>query len=443
MTAWWSLSQELFSAYSFMLTGTLVCLVILLLSWRRRRSQKSCWRQHRGAGLGSKAWQRSFDLLLDERWQEAAEVLKDAVKHDPNRTLEYFELGKLFRRHGDPGRTARMFEQFLARTGLDSTVRIAAQYELAMAYRALGWHEFAITRLEQVLGADPSHAEARRQLRCLHEELGHWESAAAVEMLRLKRREARDHRTLAALLTQEGKVAWAAGNLPASAAHLKSALRIDPEGSEAALYLGRILLRQGKLPRAFQVWDNLAKHRPEWLFLAFGDLQAAFRQLNNEAGWEGFLCAFTQRHPNDPAGYLALADWYGSRDQTVEALQCLRQVLELDPLCQAAQLALLSLYRRQGMPGEVLDDYERLIRATPQTSADHFRCRTCGQVRHEPFWKCPSCQTWATPERLLPGPSTMPLLAGAVPPRLSDMPLTTAAPLVVARDTLRPSAPTA
>ncbi len=331
MTTWWNLSQELASAVSLMLAATLVGLVILLLAWRRRRAQMSRWRQRHVAALGSEALQRSFDLLLDARWQEAAEVLKDAVKSDPNRTLEYFELGKLFRRHGDPGRTARMFEQFLARAGLDSAVSIAAQYELALAYRALGWHESAIARLEQLLGADPSHAEARRQLRCLHEELGRWESAAAVEMLRLKRGEARDRRTLAALLTQQGKVAWDAGNLRHSAAHLQSALRLDPEGSEAALYLGRILLQQRKLRQAFQVWDGLAKSRPEFLFWPFGILQTAFRQLNNETGWEGFLRAFTERHSGDPAGYLALAEWYESRDQTTEAVYCLRQVLALDP----------------------------------------------------------------------------------------------------------------
>jgi len=441
MTAWWNLSQELASPLRLMLAGTLVCLAILLVAWRRRRTHTSRWRQRRAAALGSEALQRSFDLLLDARWQEAAEVLKDAVKHDPNRTLEYLELGKLLRRHGDPGRAARMFEQLLARAGLDRAVSIAAQYELALAYRALGWHEIAVVRLEQVLGADPSHAEARRQLRCIHEELGRWESAAAVEMLRLKRGEARDRRTLAALLTQQGKVAWAAGNLRHSAAHLQSALRLDPESSEAALYLGRILLRQGKLPQAFQVWDGLAKRRPEWLCLAFRDLQAAFQQLDNEAGWEDFLRAFTQRHPDDPAGYLALAEWYGSHNQTAEALQCLRQVLALDPLCRAAQLGLLSLYRTQGMPGEVLDEYERLVRATTQTPGNRFRCRTCGQASTEPFWKCPSCHTWATPERLLPRPSTMPIMAGDMTPRLSDTPPTAAAPIVATRDTPGPPAP--
>jgi lipopolysaccharide biosynthesis regulator YciM len=443
MTAWGNLSQEFSSPLSFMLAGTLVCLAILLMLWRRPRVRAWRWRERYAHALESEPFQRSFDLLLDARWKEAAEVLKTAVKHDANRTLEYLELGKLFRRHGDPSRAARMFEQLLARAGLDSAVSVAAQYELASAYQALGWHEFAITRLEQVLGANPCHAEARRQLRCLHEELGCWESAAAVEMLRLKRGEARDRRTLAALLTQQGKEAWAAGDLRASAAHLQSALKLDPDSSEAALCLGRILLRQGKLPQAFQIWDGLAKRRPEWLFLAFDDLQAAFRQLHNEAGWEGFLRTFTQRYPDDPAGYLALAEWYGAHDQSAEALQYLRQVLALDPLCRAAQLALLSLYRTQGVPGEVLDDYERLVSATTQMPGDRFRCRTCGQAREEPFWKCPSCHTWATPERLLSRPSPLPIMPREMSPRFSDTPLTAAAPIAVTRETPDTPAPSA
>jgi len=438
MTAWWNLLQESSSPFTLILVGAFVCLAILLVAWRRRRADTSGWRERHARALSSEPFERCFDLLLDACWQEAANVLKDAVKHDPNRTLEYLALGKLLRRQREPARAARMFEQLLARPGLDRAVSIAALYELALAYRALGWREFAAARLEQVLGADPSHAEARRELRCIHEELGRWETAAAVEMLRLKRGEAQNRQTLAALLTQRGKVAWAAGNLRDSAAHLQSALTLDPEGSEAALYLGRILLRQGKLPQAFQVWDGLAKSRPELLFLAFRDLQAAFRQLNNEAGWEGFLRAFTERHPGDPAGYLALAEWYEARHQTVDALHCLRQVLGLDPLCREAQVALLSLYRAQGIPGEVLDDYERLVSATTLPPGGRFRCRTCGHAEEEPLWKCPSCHTWATPERLIPQPNAMPIMAGAMTPRLSHA-NPTAAPIVVTHD--RPGPP--
>jgi lipopolysaccharide biosynthesis regulator YciM len=443
MNAWWDLSQAISSPLTFMLAGALVCLAILLVARRIDRAAAPRWRQRRAGALHSQPFERGFDLLLEARWREAADVLKAAVKNDPNRTLEYLELGKLFRRHGEPSRTARMFEQLLARPGLDRAMSIAAQYELALAYRALGWHEYAAARLEQVLGADPSHADARRELRCIHEELGRWEAAAAVEMLRLKRGEAQDRRTLAALLTQQGKVAWAAGNLRDSAAHLQSALTLDPDGSEAALYLGRIRLRQGKLQQAFQVWDRLAKTRPELLFLAFRDLQAAFRQLKNEAAWESFLRAFTERHPDDPTGYLALAEWYESRDQSAEAVYCLRQVLELNPLCREAQLALLSLYRAQDLPSEVLDSYEQLVRAMAMPPGGRFRCRTCGHTGDEPFWKCPSCHTWATPERLIPLPSTMPTMPGELTPRLSQANRATVAPIAVTRDTSVPPAPSA
>ena len=92
-----------------------------------------------------------------------------AVKTDPNRTLEYFELGKLFRRQGQPGRAARLFEQLRARPGLDRS-GIMAQYELALSYRALGWYEPAVALLEQVLVADPARAEARQELRRMHED---------------------------------------------------------------------------------------------------------------------------------------------------------------------------------------------------------------------------------------------------------------------------------
>jgi lipopolysaccharide biosynthesis regulator YciM len=434
MNAWWSLSQELSSPFTLILGGVLVGLAILLVAWRRRRADASHWRHSVADALTSQPFERGFDLLLDARWQEAADVLQAAVKTDPDRTLEYLELGKLFRRQGEPSRAARMFEQLRTRPGLDRAVSITAQYELALSYRALGWYEPAAVTLEQVLGADPSYAEARRELRRIHEDMGRWETAAALELLRLKRGEAQDRRTLAALLTQQGKVAWVAGHLRNSAAHLQSALALDPDCTEAALYLGRVLLRQGKVPKAFHVWDALARTRPEFLFLAFRDMQAAFRQLKNEAGWQSFLRTFTERHPGDPTGYLALAEWCASRGQTEEAMHCLRQVLELDPVCREAHLALLSLYRVQGIPSEALDSYEQLAQRTTQAPGGRFRCRACGHAREEPFWRCPACHMWATPERLIPPPRALPMTAGEIAPQLSHPSAGTSAPIVVTRD---------
>jgi lipopolysaccharide assembly protein B len=400
MNAVWNLPQEWFSSFTLIIAVALGVVLIALVVHRRRVGRLQ--RRHvESATVASQPFERGFDLLLDARWQDAVEVLKKAVNIDPTRTLEYLELSKLFRRREEPQRAARMFEQLLARPGLDRTVRIIAQYELALAYHTLGWHEAAAAILEQVLGADPAHVEARRALRWIHEEMGRWETAAAIEMLRLQRGEATDRRTLAALLTQQGKAAWRAGNLRDSAAHLRSALAADPDCLEAALYLGRILLRQGKVPQAFQVWDGLAKTRSELLFLAFRDIQDAFQQLQNDAGWESFLRAFTERHPHDATGYLALAECYESHGQSEDAAHSLRRVLELDPVCREAHVGLLSLYRAQGIPEDVLDSYARLARAIPQAGGS-FHCPACGNPRDEPFGKCSHCHAWATSERRIP-----------------------------------------
>jgi lipopolysaccharide biosynthesis regulator YciM len=434
MNAVWNLPPEWLSAFTLILVAALGGVLIALVARRRRADRLQ--RRHAGLERGApRPLERGFDLLLDARWREAAAVLKDAIQIDPTRTFEYLELGKLFRRQGDPSRAARMFEQLLARPGLDRAVGIVGRYELALAYHALGWQEAAATTLEQVLGTDPAHAEARRELRWIHEETGRWETAAALEMLRLQRGEATDRRTLAALLTQQGKAAWVAGNLRDSAAHLRSALAADPECVEAALYLGRILLRREKLSQAFQIWDGLAKTRPELLFLAFRDIESAFQQLHNDTGWETFLRAFTERHPHDATGYLALAEWYESHGRVEDAVPCLRRVLELDPLCREAHVALVSLYRAQGLPGEVLDSYARLAEATPQACGD-FHCPVCGHPKDEPFGKCSYCRAWITSERRIPPASRASRAGGSgdSTPPLSPPTVSGSTSLLVRRD---------
>jgi lipopolysaccharide biosynthesis regulator YciM len=409
MSAVWQLAPEIAFLLSILLA---LALAGMLIRWvTRRRRPHTAFRPPAGTLSGaSQPFERGFDLLLDGRWQEAAHLLGAAIKDDPRRIPEYLALGKLFRRQGQPARAARMFEQVLARPDLDRAARLMALYELALAYRSLAWHTAAVELLEQVLGADPSYGAARLELRRLHEELGQWDTAAALEMIRLQRGEASERRTLAALLTQHGKATWAVGQLQDGATHLRSALAADPGSVEATLCLGRLYLQRGEVREAFHLWDGLATHRPEFLYLAFRDIQSAFRHLQNDAGWENFLRRFTERHPGDPAGHLALADYYEAHDQAEAAAHCLRRVLELDPLCREAHLALLSLYRAQGASPSILEAYAQLAKASPWTCAGRCHCLACGVARPEPLGKCPTCHAWGSAQRRIPQAHGVPII---------------------------------
>jgi lipopolysaccharide biosynthesis regulator YciM len=413
MSAWWDPLQELVSPVAVLLTGLLVLLAAAFVWALRRWRHVSDRLMTPTAVLPCRPLERGFDLLLDGRWDEARQALTEAVKADPNRVLEYLELGKLVRRRGDVGRAARMFEHLLARPRLDRGVRVMAHYELGLAYRAMGFHDAAASAFAEVLRLDLGHRHARQELRRTHEDMGGWEQAVALERARGKQGEAVDRQTLAALCTQQAKAAWVAGQLRQSMAHLRAALGLDHQCTEATLYLGRLLLRQGKLRKAFRVWKELASVRPEFLFLAFRDIQAAFRQLDNEAGWETFLQTFTERHPDDLSGHLALAEWYASQDRSAEAMARLRRVLEIDPSCLQAHVTLLTLYQKQGGSTEILETYQLLAQATTGLNRRGFRCRACGYTAAEPFWKCPACAIWATPERLRPPSGNTPILTVA------------------------------
>lgn len=433
MNATWHLAPEIAFLLSILLALALIGMVILWVT-RRQGSGTSRRSIPDTQATTSQPYERGFDLLLDARWREAAQVLRTAIHDDPTRSSEYLALGKLFRRRGDPYRAARMFEQLLTRRELGNATRITAQYELALAYHSIGWSAAAAELLEQILGINPAHAEARQELRRLHEELGQWETAAALEMLRLQRGETTERRTLAALLTQQGKAAWTAGHPQQGSAHLRSALTLDPSSAEAALHLGRLYQQQEKIQEALHVWNDLAKHRPEFLYLAFRDIQDAFRQLQNDVGWERFLRAFTERHPGDPTGHLALAEWYAAGERGDEAMHHLHRVLELDPLCREAHMALLSLYRAQGAAPAMLDTYAQLAEGIPQTCAGHCRCLACGEARDEPFGKCPSCHAWGAVERKVPQAHGMPILTGRLTPPIESSSPSHFTPLTATRD---------
>jgi lipopolysaccharide biosynthesis regulator YciM len=130
---------------------------------------------------------------------------------------------------------------------------------------------------------------------------------------------------------------------------------------------------------------------------------------------------------------LALAEWYKLCGQPGDAVACLQRALAVDPLCREGHLALVALYREQRLPGEVLDAYERLTHSATGLSCGRFRCRACGHAAMEPFWKCPACAIWATPQRLMPPPDSFPMASTAGPlSRDLDHP-DTAVPIVAAQ----------
>jgi lipopolysaccharide biosynthesis regulator YciM len=401
MSPWAAAWQELFSPFTLVLTGLFVLAALMLVSLRRRGGRAAGDVPEPPSDSGWPPYDQGTDLLP---------MLVSTIKANPNRVLEYLELGKLLRRRGEHSRAVWILRQLLARPTLERAVRADAQYELGLGYRAMGLYEPAVSTLEGLLRADPLQSAARQALRQTHEEMGCWEQAVAVEKLRVKRGEATNRRTLAALRTQQGKAAWAAGDARRSVAHLLAALALDPQATEAQLTLGCLWLQQGKLRKAERIWQELAQTRPEFLYLAFRDMQAALRRLRHDARWETFLEAFTQRHPDDPTGHLALAEWCASQGRPADAMARLRRVLELDPLSQEAHLALVTLYRQQGMPAEVCETYEMLARASASARPPRFRCRRCGHTMGEPFWRCPTCQVWDTPERLMPPAGSPPLL---------------------------------
>jgi predicted ATP-dependent serine protease len=90
----------------------------------------------------------------------------------------------------------------------------------------------------------------------------------------------------------------------------------------------------------------------------------------------------------------------------------------------------------------VLDDYERLAQHTLSPCGGGFRCRACGYTRAEPFWRCPSCYLWDTPERCMALPSATPMSAAASTPPLGHaMTTATVASIVRTHETPLPPRP--
>lgn len=282
-------------------------------------------------------------FIQEDRLQEAARCLRQALELDPKRAVDHRRLGMVLDRLGDrPG----------AREEFAAGIRLApgdATTQLLMGRLLLDEKQpaEAAAHLSKACQLDPASGNAFYVLSQAQAQLG--DQNASQENLktfqRLKQKEkqtlvaddaAYDDRKVmrsvaAGFHTDAGTFFFQQGRADLAEAHLRQAMRIDTNDVRPCEMLAPYYLRTGALPSAREMYENLVRLRPKQAAYHVNLGTVLLRLKEYPAAAEELKRAL-ELDPKQPEALNNLARFYlGARRDLPEALALCRRLIDLEP----------------------------------------------------------------------------------------------------------------
>jgi tetratricopeptide (TPR) repeat protein len=233
-------------------------------------------------------------------------------------------------------------------------------FAVGMTSGRMGFYDRAEAAFNAVLAHDPNDYDVLYNLGLAAARAGHYDRAQSVFEVALKVRPG-DVDALLAL----GRVAAYRGDYTRAVYLLAQARKRAPQRPDVLLTLARAAQDANYLGDAALAYDEYLKLRPD------DDLarrDRAFVLGSGDAGrTEGLqeLGAYVRTHPNDPIGYLELAQ-ISYQANRMQALTEVSEALRLDPSLEPARFARAWLLHRLGREEESLADLQIAVRLNPR-----------------------------------------------------------------------------
>ncbi len=327
----------------------------------------------RSSGNADGALRRALLALLEQELDETERALEDAVRADPDDTVAYFALARLYRRRGEIGRAIRMHQNLLVHPTVDAAMRDTALSELAADFRRGGFLRRAIASYEEVLSKRPRDADALRNLSRLLPSVREYERAIEMErrLAKLEGRKAAPRE--ASLLVEMAEAAHAEGRTDDARRALRRALRKDRECVSAWIALGELEAERGRTKAALKAWRRVPQLDRSSAPLIYPRLEATYAAADRSREYETLLRDLLSESQDDTEARLALARTLAARGEVTEAVAECRRVLERSPDHFRARVVLGRTLLAEGQDAEAHKAYAELLDAIEDHGAPPVR----------------------------------------------------------------------
>lgn len=338
---------------------------------------------------------KGLNYLIDDKPDQAIEVLTRMAGVDRSTAEIHLALGSLFRRRGEVDRAIHIHSSLIAGTDLSADQRCRAVMELGEDYLRAGLFDRAETLFRELL-TQPDHVEvALSRLIYIFQQEKDW--AKAIHYCdRLQQIGGEPRKKEAAHFCCELAENAAAQQQDEQAkTWLFDALKRDSTCARANLLLGRLAMRAGDHQAAIVAFKAVEQQDRGYFPEAIPLLGQCFNALGRLDAWGDYLRAVQQQ---DHGGRLtdALAEWLLKHEGEEAAIQFLNQEVQDYPtVLGLRRLVEIKLQRGEGAEYADLRALHCVSNQMLNYSA-RYRCTDCGFVVKTLHWCCPSCQQWNT-----------------------------------------------
>lgn len=344
---------------------------------------------------GQSPFVRGLTALLDGDYNSAINLLKQAVKEQPQDIEPYLRLGDVLRETGEVKRAIQIHRELTIRPGIPKKTMARIFVSLARDYTAAGRLDRASATYEHALELSPDDEKVMEDLLSVYEEMGEWDKAYLLRRDLSKARKVDDTHMLALYKAYIGKMHLDQNDTKRAEANLKDALKIDSECAAAYLYLGDLYYETGNIDNAISAWRRIVTLFPEIAYITFGRLEKAFYEKGRFEKIVDLYNDVLDRNPRDVRTIMTLANIHRKKGNLDDALRLCQMALEFDPGSRRIKQALARLYYEKG---DVERSLQAMVEAFNGFSSDEefYYCNNCGYRSSEVLWRCPRCKAWET-----------------------------------------------
>lgn len=343
----------------------------------------------------SKEYFHGLNLLLNEKHDEAMELLLKTLDVNRDTFETYLVMGNLYRRRGEVDRSIRIHQDLLAKPDLTKAQQITVRLELARDYLKAG----LLDRSERLLNeladeAGPNQITALEYLLSIYELEKEWKSAAeTADKLADKGRQVAVN--LSHYHCELAEHSLKLNDLPDARRELKQALATDRNCVRASLIQARLEKGAGNDREAIKalrrVLEQDAHFVPETLDLLrdtcratgqLGDLVKYLFECLEQSPSISTVIALSElvrELEGDQAGAYVLAEYLKKRPSVKGLDRLIRYHMDHADGSARENLGLLQAF------------IQRLAEDKPV-----YRCDQCGFNGKTLHWQCPGCKKWGT-----------------------------------------------
>ncbi len=319
---------------------------------------------------------KGINYIIEDETDKAIKELTDTAKLDPDMVDIYISIGNLFRKKGEINRALIIHKSLLARPNLSKEKKLEVYLNIGIDYRKAGLYDRAKEYFKNALSLSPKNTMARKLIYEVYEDSKDWENA----LIWHKRFDGSDKHVLAHIYTEIGKQKMLENKPEEAKKNFERAIKEYKDCIDAMLNLGDIYLNFGKIEKAYSLWENVCKKRPELCNLALqrikdvNVLKKTIVKLLEELPEDNFILFFAAQT------YFELGEY-------------------------EKMLSLYKLLLKRGIKSTIMlkhyietqlknDRFLNLFAQTLDTAALAYTCVNCGYSTSKPFFKCPKCKSW-------------------------------------------------